>query len=391
MPETIPASGVVHWLGTGLSTGSGLSVLAQRAERTVLWGRTADKAARCADRLGLTGRVAVQALEPDSLAAAVGAGDIVISMLPAAEHTALARLSIARNAHFACTSYTSAELAACAAEAAAAGLVMVTEAGLDPGIDHALAHLLVARARERVGGGPATAWFTSYCGGVPAVANDFRYRFSWAPQGVLSALRSPARYREAGELRTAKWPWEATGPSLLEGEQFEVYPNRDSLLFLEQYQFPEAWNADTFVRGTLRLDGWRNAWADVFEVVRSGDQEQISLLAKDLLARYPMTSADLDRVVLSVQLSVQGTSGAAWSGRYLLDLTGNAAESAMAKTVSLSLAFAVTTVLEGRLTAGLHRGMDDVAQAERCVSFLSRHGARCALQTPAPEEGKNHA
>lgn len=391
MPKTIPASGVVHWLGTGLSTGSGLSVLARQAERVVLWGRTADKAAICADRLGLTGCIAVRALESDSLAAAVGAGDIVISMLPAAEHAALARLSIARNAHFACTSYTSAELAACADEAAAAGLVMVTEAGLDPGIDHALAHLLVARARERVGSGPAASSFTSYCGGVPAVANDFRYRFSWAPQGVLSALRSPARYREAGELRTAERPWEATGSYLLNGEQFEVYPNRDSLPFLEQYQFPETWDAVTFVRGTLRLDGWRNAWADVFEVVQSGNEEQINLLAKDLLALYPMTSADFDRVVLSVQLSVQGASGATWSGRYLLDLTGEATESAMAKTVSLPLAFAVTTVLEGRLTAGLHRGMDDVAEAERCVDFLGRHGVHCILQTPTPEEVNNHA
>ena len=162
-------------------------------------------------------------------------------MLPAAQHAALLRLCLDRGAHFACTSYTSDELAAADGPAREAGLVVLTEAGLDPGIDHVLAHDLVARARKAVGDGPATVAFTSYCGGVPAVPNDFRYRFSWAPRGVLSALQTPARAIEHGRVRDVARPWEATTAYALAGEPFEVYPNRDSLPFVTQYDLPVAW------------------------------------------------------------------------------------------------------------------------------------------------------
>ena len=392
MSDPIQASGVVHWIGTGLSTGSGLSILCDRADRVVLWGRSADKAGQCLDRLGLSGRATALAFAPAALAAAVGPGDIVVSMLPAVEHAALARLSVTRGAHFACSSYAADELAALSPGAGSAGLVILTEAGLDPGIDHALAHALVARARAAVGTGPATAQFTSYCGGLPAVPNEFRYRFSWAPQAVLSALRSPGRYLESGQLRTAERPWEATQPCLLGGERFEVYPNRDSLPFLDQYRFPASWDTRTFVRGTLRLGGWRQAWAPVFEVLRTGDPAQIDLLTKDLMSRYPMTNADRDRVVMAVHLAVRGADGGEWDGRYLLDVVGDAGENAMARTVSLPLAFGVTAILDGRLPAGLHRGPHDAGEAERWIAFLRTCGVNCVLETQLPEEtGEHHA
>lgn len=103
-----PTSGTVHWIGTGLSTGSsGLGLLCDRAERVVLWDRTAERAADRLTALGLAGRAEVRALSDDALQDAVGAGDVVVSMLPAAEHLRLLRLALDRRAHFACTSYVS--------------------------------------------------------------------------------------------------------------------------------------------------------------------------------------------------------------------------------------------------------------------------------------------
>src|SRR5690349_6896635 len=85
-----PASGTVHWIGTGLSTGAaGLGLLCDRAERVLLWGRTAERAAGLLARLELTGRAGVRALEDGALAAEVRAGDVVVSMLPATEHAGL--------------------------------------------------------------------------------------------------------------------------------------------------------------------------------------------------------------------------------------------------------------------------------------------------------------
>lgn len=217
------------------------------------------------------------------------------------------------------------------------------------------------------------------------MANDFRYRFSWAPFGVLNALRSTARYLEQGAEVTTERPWEATRPYTVAGETFEAYPNRDSLPFLAQYGFPADWTARTFLRGTLRLDGWREAWAPVFEELRAGDAERIRALAGELAARYPTTEADRDRVVLAVALKVTAADGTQWSGQYLLDLVGDQAESAMARCVSLPLAFGITEILDGATPAGLHRAAEEAGEAERWLDFLAKHGIECAYSSASAE------
>lgn len=374
MPSRVPASGVVHWVGTGLSTGGGVRVLTEIAPTVVLWGRTAAKAAACVDRLGLAGRVQPRGLLDTALDSATAPGDVVVSMLPATEHLRLLRLCLDRGAHFANTSYVSDEIAELGGAARHAGIVALTEAGLDPGIDHLFAHDLIAKARAAVGVQPATATFTSYCGGLPAVPNGFRYRFSWAPRGVLTALLSPARYIDGGAEKIAERPWEAISTHVLRGEQFEVYPNRDSIPFMAQYRIPETWTLETFVRGTLRLDGWRKAWTPVFAELRQGEPDQITALATELAERYPATKSDRDRVVLAVALAVCAVNGAAWSGSYVLDLVGDDTDSAMARCVSTSLAAGAAEILSDRMPAGLHRAAAGAEASRRWLQFLRDKG-----------------
>lgn len=371
-----PAGSTVHWVGTGLSTGSGVHQLAGEATRLVLWGRTAEKAAACARRLGLPATVPTRGNPLEELPRQLAPGDVVVSMLPAAEHPALLRACLAGQAHFACTSYTSDELRTLSEPARAAGLVVLTEAGLDPGIDHLLAHVLLAQARQELGDGPATVSFVSYCGGIPAIPNDFRYRFSWAPHGVLTALLSPARYLESALVRTAPRPWEAVRSHVIDGEEFEVYPNRDSLGFIEQYAVPAAWQVDTFIRGTLRLPGWHAAWAEVFAALRTHGRDGVDELAADLARRYPTTESDHDRVVLITELDVRAADGRSWSGRYLLDLGGDDTESAMARCVSHPVALGVTRILDGTLPAGLNRAAESPLEAHQWLDSLTQHGIR---------------
>ncbi|KOV92140.1 saccharopine dehydrogenase family protein [Streptomyces sp. NRRL B-3648] len=380
MTGRVPASGTVHWVGAGLSTGSGPATLCSSAGRLLLWHRTAGRAARALAGLGLTGRAEPRALTPGALAAALEPGDTVVSMLPAPRHAGLLAACVRAGAHFACSSYVSPELAEQVPAARAAGVVVLTEAGLDPGIDHLFAHSLIGRARARIGAHtPAAYRLTSYCGGVPAVPNAFRYRFSWAPLGVLNALRSPARYLEDGAEVTAGRPWEATRPLVVGGETFEAYPNRDSLPFLAQYGLPAAWTPHTFVRGTLRLDGWLTAWQPVFEELTAGDDERIAALARELAAAHPTTGADRDRVVLSVRLEVDPGGGRPWSGAYLLDTTGDAGESAMARCVSRPLVLGVRHILDGSLPAGLHRAAGSARLADRWLAELAGEGMEFRL------------
>jgi hypothetical protein len=372
-PVSDEHSPTVHWVGTGLSTGRGLHRIAQVAPVTV-WGRTAEKAAECARRVGIAGSAAAAAFSVEALAAAVAPGDVVVSMLPATDHPALLRVAIDGRAHFASSSYTSAEVATLAAEAEQAGLVVLTEAGLDPGLDHLLAHVLVAEACAEIGNGPATASLTSYCGGVPAVANDFRYRFSWAPAGVLTALLNPARYVEDGEVTTAERPWEAAHVHEVDGEPFEVYPNRDSIGFVSQYHMPRQWQIESFVRGTLRLPGWLAAWSDVFAALAEHGTAVVDELAADLAARHPTTPADRDRVVLEVCLDVVTHDRRRWSGARVLDMVGDHDESAMAALVSGTLAAGVARILDSTLPAGLNRAAESAAAARPWIAELEAAG-----------------
>ncbi|WP_327726865.1 saccharopine dehydrogenase NADP-binding domain-containing protein [Streptomyces sp. NBC_00487] len=381
MTEVVPASGTVHWVGAGLSTGSGLAALCDTAARVRLWHRTEERAEGALAALGLAGRAEPRAFTLPALVAEQAPGDIVVSMLPAPDHAPLLDACVGARAHFACSSYVSDAVLELVPAAGAAGLTVLTEAGLDPGIDHLFAHSLIARATEAIGPETAASYtLTSYCGGVPAVPNDFRYRFSWAPAGVLNALRSPARYIEDGAETTADRPWTATRPHAVDGESFEVYPNRDSVPFVAQYGLPPAWKPQTFVRGTLRLDGWLTAWAPVFAELAGDDDQRIAALARELAARYPTTDADRDRVVLAVSLDVHAGSGEAWSGRYLLDTVGTERESAMARLVSRPLALGVGHILDGSLPTGLSRAAETGERSQAWLGELERAGIDFSLR-----------
>ncbi len=158
------------------------------------------------------------------------------------------------------------------AKARAAGVACVNEVGLDPGIDHLMAmHWSQITA-------PQTLMMRKYpllyllLWWHPERGKPFRYKFSWSPLGVLKALRSPSRsIRDFAPLDVAR-PWDAISSyeaPLPTPESFEVYPNRDSIPFMEDYKFDPDWSVKEFVRGTLRLNGWTEAWSDVFREIET--------------------------------------------------------------------------------------------------------------------------
>jgi saccharopine dehydrogenase-like NADP-dependent oxidoreductase len=200
----------IHWIGTGLSAVPGIRRLIERGHDVVVWNRTVNKAQAAVGDLTDQIRVFSMAAISDTLAA----GDILVSMLPGDWHVPLAELCLAKDAHFVSSSYIAPDMRALDGPAKQAGLALVNEVGLDPGIDHAMAHWLVADYRAAGSFDPANDLsFTSYCGGVPKFENPFLYKFSWSPLGVLKALRSPSRSIEDFETREVARPWHAISSS----------------------------------------------------------------------------------------------------------------------------------------------------------------------------------
>jgi saccharopine dehydrogenase (NADP+, L-glutamate forming) len=302
-------------------------------------------------------------------------------MLPGDWHVPIAEAAIAAGAHFVSSSYISPEMRALDAAAKEAGVALVNEVGLDPGIDHLMAHKLMADYRASDAFDPAnTLSFLSYCGGVPKQANDFRYKFSWSPLGVLKALKSPSRsIRDFEELR-AERPWDALGSytaPLPVPETFEVYPNRDSLPFMAEYGFDPQWPVKDFVRGTLRLGGWSDAWSDIFRTVESlppGDEGEQVLrdLSQRLWNEHAYDEGEPDRVVLCVSLEATRDGQTVWHRTYVMDAWGDDRGTAMGRLVSYMVAEAVTSVLAGDIPPGVSAAPSGPALVARWMEEVGR-------------------
>ncbi|MBT6098961.1 MAG: saccharopine dehydrogenase [Marinovum sp.] len=347
----------IHWCGTGLSAIPGLRALIQDGQDVVVWNRSVDKAQAAVG--DLTDKI--QGFDKGALAKTVKAGDVVVSMLPGDWHVPLAELAISKSAHFVSSSYIAPEMRALNDAAKAAGVALVNEVGLDPGIDHLMAHHLIEEYRASAACEADNALsFISYCGGIPKIANPFRYKFSWSPLGVLKALRSPSKsIRDFAEYDVAR-PWDAissyTAP-LPVPESFEVYPNRDSLPFMAQYHFDPNWKVKEFVRGTLRLNGWTEAWADVFAEIETltgeAGEARLKEMSDQFWAENAYDEGEPDRVVLCVSLKAERGENAVWHKTYVMDAWGDEVSTAMARLVSYPVSYAIRAVLYGQIDAGV--------------------------------------
>ena len=376
----------IHWCGTGLSSGPGLRRLINAGHKVVVWNRTVAKAREAVGESATD----IRAYAIEALAAALEPGDIAISMLPADQHVAIATLCLEKGAHFVSSSYIAPEMRALDGAFRDKGLVSLNEIGLDPGIDHLMAHDLVARYRAS----PAyhadnVLSFTSYCGGVPKIANAFRYKFSWAPAGVLKALRSPSRsLRNFSELRVNR-PWEAItayDAPLPVAESFEVYPNRDSYPFIADYRFDPAWKLRDFVRGTIRLNGWAEAWAPIFREIeglegRSPAEIDAALTARAnaLLQENSYAPGEPDRVVLFVSLKAEREGKSVFHETWAMDAAGDARGTAMGRLVSVPVSLGVEAVANREIPAGVHAAPHDpkliarwMDQVQGLVQYLDR-------------------
>lgn len=157
-----------------------------------------------------------------------------------------------------------------------AGIIIVNEVGLDPGLDHMSAMKIIDDVTSR---GGTIQSFQSVCGGLPApeaANNPLKYKFSWSPKGVISASQNAARYRwnndiveVAGtDLMQAGKPFVDAWPDL----KLECLPNRDSLKYEAIYGIDQA---HTIFRGTLRYDGFCNLMS-VFQKMGLFDDTNVS-------------------------------------------------------------------------------------------------------------------
>ncbi|KAI1877036.1 uncharacterized protein JN550_001108 [Neoarthrinium moseri] len=244
-------------LGSGFVAAPTVKVLADAGVHVTVACRTLAAAQSLAGGFSNTKAVSLDVNDTSALEAAVAQHDVTISLIPYTYHAIVVKAAIKAKKHVVTTSYVSPALQELHEEAKAAGITVMNEIGLDPGIDHLYAVDLIDRVHKA--GGSVRA-FRSFCGGLPAPENSdnpLGYKFSWSSRGVLLALKNDAKYVLDGkdlhvkgvELMATAKPYH-TG---FLGYNFVAYGNRDSTGYRERYNIPEA---HTIMRGTFRYAGF---------------------------------------------------------------------------------------------------------------------------------------
>lgn len=246
----------VLMLGAGFVTRPTLDVLSQAGIPVTVACRTLATAQSLSSGVSNATPISLDVSDPTALDAEVAKHDLVISLIPYTFHATVIKSAIRNKKNVVTTSYVSPAMMELDAEAKAAGITVMNEIGLDPGIDHLYAIKTIDEVHKA--GGKILS-FLSYCGGLPAPEdsdNPLGYKFSWSSRGVLLALRNTGKWWQDGEvvevqgkdlMKTAK-PY-----FIYPGFAFVAYPNRDSTIYKERYNIPEA---QTVVRGTLRYQGF---------------------------------------------------------------------------------------------------------------------------------------
>lgn len=195
--------------------------------------------------------------------------EIVISLLPASCHVAIAKVCVELKKHLVTASYVDDSMLMMDEKAKNAGITILGEMGLDPGIDHMMAMKMINQAHLKKG---KIMSFTSYCGGIPSPAaanNPLAYKFSWNPAGAIKAGRNPATYKSQGETV------HVNGDDLYDSAvrfripdlpafALECLPNRNSLTYGDLYGIGH--EASTIFRGTLRYEGFSEIMATLARI-----------------------------------------------------------------------------------------------------------------------------
>ncbi len=182
--------------------------------------------------------------------------DLVVSLLPRFLDHYVIKKCIEHKTAIVFPNFLSPEIKELDGKAKEAGVTVLGEIGLDPGLDHMSAVKII---NEVKGKGGKIERFSSWCGGLPApeaAGEPVRYKFSWSPEEAIEACTCPARFLEQGKEVNI------TGDELMKNYSFkqvsgygwfEEYPNSDATFYIDLYGIPEV---ESIYRGTFRYPGW---------------------------------------------------------------------------------------------------------------------------------------
>ena len=279
-------------LGAGRSASSLIHYLIAHADQQEWRITVAERDVEHARKLVHEGIEVASAVELDATnsearGALIVKHDLIISMLPAFMHIDVLKDCLRLKKHVITPSYVPDALWSMDVDFKKAGLIVLNEMGLDPGIDHMSAMRILDRIRTA---GGRMEVFESYCGGLVAPESDdnpWGYKFSWNPRNVvLAGQGGSAKYID--ESVTKYIPYHKLFQRTVQVHvpgfgAFDGYANRDSLKYRKHYGIEDI---ATLKRGTLRKAGYCAAWDTFVQLGCTDDGFAMELDANAMWSDY---------------------------------------------------------------------------------------------------------
>ena len=361
----------IHWLGVGLSSPPGILYLNDQRYDLIVWNRSVDKAETL-----LKNKINVNKLDFSKFSKKLDKNDLIVSMLPSSMHIEIAELAIKYKCHLVTSSYYDPQYEKLEPKFIDNDCLFICECGLDPGIDHLLAHKLIQEFDKENYQDIKSVGFESMCGGFPEIPSNFKYKFSWSPLGVLKALNTPAKHIENFSEKKSEKPYKKINFIKFNNEKFETYPNRNSIPYINEYNLGKYLNIlKHFERGTIRLDGWSKAWHEIFKNI----EHKIDLenLSKKLWEENQYNNLENDRVLLYVKINSKNSSNNEIFNKTLyLDESRPIINSAMSQCVSYTVAFTIECIMKSENKKGIYRIFHDEKNVNYILNKLDEYGIK---------------
>lgn len=267
------------------------------------------------------------------------------------------------------------------------GITILSEFGLDPGIDLVLA----TRAIQDIG---AVEELIMYGAGFPepnVATNPLHYKFSWSTVGVMKSYHRPARIISKGKATTidATSVFEPANCHTLTvegiGSPLECFPNGDSVHYAELFGIRNS--VREMARYTCRYPGHCAFW-DI--AVKCGflDEDQLRVgtatfsplefTAAVLSSRREFQYAEEEEDVVLLRVDARGTRDGKRRQivHQLIDTRDfKTGFTAMQRTVGFTLSLGARLILEGKLDKrGLLTPLD--VPYDVVIPALARHNIR---------------
>ncbi|OAT03013.1 saccharopine dehydrogenase (NADP+, L-glutamate forming) [Blastomyces dermatitidis ER-3] len=336
-------------LGSGFVTKPTVELLSNAGIEVTVACRTLESAKKLSQGIKNTKAISLDVNDSAALDAELSKVDLVVSLIPYTHHATVIKGAIRTKKNVVTTSYVSPAMMELEKEVKEAGITVMNEIGLDPGIDHLYAVKTISEVHDA--GGKITS-FLSYCGGLPAPEcsnNPLGYKFSWSSR-IPGPSRDDPHTRRYGlpQRRSEGFP---RLPHSLERSHQKILGATSSSEKDLEWAISSRTKFPTTEEKYRILSGLR--WVGIFSdenIIPRGNP--LDTLCATLESKMQYEDGERDMVMLQHRFEIEHADGSKETRTSTLcDYGDPNGYSSMAKLVGIPCGVAVKQVLDGTISA----------------------------------------